>query len=94
MTGNKLSVEVENLRPLHSNTLFGFATRLADQLYEDHNVFRDRVDAALKDAYIKLSAADRKQILKAGRWCVETAPPIIARTHKPGKVKADPLRGL
>ena len=27
-------------------------------------------------------------------WRVETAPPVIAKTHKPGKVKADPLRGL
>ena len=24
----------------------------------------------------------------------ETAPPVIAKVHKPGKVKADPLRGM
>ncbi|BFU91375.1 MAG: hypothetical protein NTAFB01_25620 [Nitrospira sp.] len=67
---------------------------LGDQLFEDHNVFRDRVEAALKNADIKLAAADLKQILKAVSWRVETAPPVIARVHKPGKVKADPLRGL
>jgi type I restriction enzyme M protein len=67
---------------------------LGDTLFEDHNVFRDRVDAALKKADIKLPAADLKQILKAVSWRVETAPPVIAKVHKPGKTKADPLRGL
>src|ERR1019366_3458490 len=60
--------------------------------YEDHNVFRDHVDAALKKADIKLAAADLKQILKAVSWRVEAAPPVIAKVHKPGKARADPLR--
>jgi type I restriction enzyme M protein len=63
-------------------------------LFEDHNVFRDRVDAALKKACLKLPAADLKQILKAVSWRVETAPPVIAKVRKTGKTKADPLRGL
>jgi type I restriction enzyme M protein len=67
---------------------------LGDQPYEDHNVFRDRVNAALKDGGIKLAAADLKQILKAVSWREEAAPPVIAKVHKPGKIKADPLRGL
>ena len=67
---------------------------LGDQLFDDHNVFRGRVDAALKKADIKLAAADLKQILKAVSWRVETAPPVIAKAHKLGKAKADPLRGL
>jgi type I restriction enzyme M protein len=70
---------------------------LGDKLFEDHNVFRDRVDAALSKANVKLAAADLKQILKAVSWRVETAPPVIAKIakiHKPGKTKADPLRGL
>ena len=41
-----------------------------------------------------IAAADWKQILKAVSWRVETAPPVIAKVHKPGKAKADPLRGL
>jgi type I restriction enzyme M protein len=52
------------------------------------------VDAALDKAGLKLPAADLKQILKAVSWRVETAPPVIAKLHKPGKVKADTLRGL
>lgn len=67
---------------------------LGDQLFEDHNVFRVRMDEALKKAGLKLPAADLKLIMKAVSWRVETAPPVIAKTHKPGKVKADPMRGL
>ncbi len=67
---------------------------LGDTLHEDHNIFRNRVDAALKTASLKLSASDLKQILKAVSWRVETAPPVIAKIHKPGKVKADPMYGL
>ena len=43
---------------------------------------------------VELSAADLKQILKAVSWHVETAPPVIAKVHKPGKAKVDPLHGL
>ncbi len=67
---------------------------LGDGLFEDHNIFRDRVDAVLRKAGLKIPAGDLKQILKAVSWRVETAPPVIAKEHKPGKVKADPLRGL
>ena len=67
---------------------------LGDALFEEYNIFRDRVDAALKKADLKLPAADLKQILKAVSWRVETVPPVIAKEHKPDKVKADPLRGL
>jgi type I restriction enzyme M protein len=67
---------------------------LGDKLYEDHNVFRDHVNDALKNTGIKLGAADLKQILKAVSWRVETAPPVIARVSKPGKIKPDPLHGL
>ena len=67
---------------------------LGDALFEDHNLFRIRVDEALKRASIKLAAADLKQIIKAVSWRVDTASPVIAKIHKPGKIKADPLRGL
>jgi type I restriction enzyme M protein len=67
---------------------------LGATLFEDHNLFRDRVGEALKQAGIKLGAADLKQIFKAVSWRDETAPPVIAKVHKPGKATADPLRGL
>jgi type I restriction enzyme M protein len=40
------------------------------------------------------SAADLKLILRAVSWRVETAPPVIAKSHKSGKTKPDPLHGL
>jgi type I restriction enzyme M protein len=67
---------------------------LGDERFEDHNIFRDRVDDALDKLGIKLSAADRKLLLRAVSWRVETAPPVLAKTHKPGKKEADPLHGL
>jgi type I restriction enzyme M protein len=67
---------------------------LGDALFEDHNVFRDLVDGALKKQGAKLPAAELKLILKAVSWRVETAPPVIAKVHKPGKLAADPMLGL
>ncbi len=67
---------------------------LGDAVFEDHNLFRDQVDTALDKLEIKLSAAERKVILRAVSWRVETAPPVIGRIHKPRKTVADPLHGL
>ena len=67
---------------------------LGSDLFEDHNIFRHRVDAALKSADLKVSSADLKLILRAVSWRAEAAPPVIAKVHKSGKTKADTLRGL
>ena len=74
-------------------TAMALRAALGDQLHENYNLFRDRVEAALKQADLKLPAADLKQILKAVSWRVETAPPVIAKVHKPGKAAPDPLHG-
>jgi type I restriction enzyme M protein len=67
---------------------------IGERRFEDHNAFRDAVDAALDKAGIKLPAADRKVILLAASERSEDAPPVIAKVYKPGKQKADPLRGF
>jgi type I restriction enzyme M protein len=67
---------------------------LGEQVYKDHNVFRDAVDAALTKAAIRLTAADLKVILGTVSERSEESPPVIAKVHKPGKAKADPLHGL
>ena len=67
---------------------------VGEGLFADHNIFRSRVEAALKDADLKLPAADLKQLYKAVSWRVEAAPPVISKTYKPGKAKADPLHGM
>jgi type I restriction enzyme M protein len=67
---------------------------IGEQRFEDHNAFRVAVDDALDKAGIKLPAADRKVILLAASERSEGAPPIISKVYKPGKQKADPLRGF
>src|ERR1017187_9318480 len=67
---------------------------IGEKLFEDHNIFRERVDEALAKLKIKFSASDLKLILRAVSWRVETAPPVIGKIHKPGKIKVDPLRGF
>jgi len=66
---------------------------LGGDLFEDHNVFRGAVEAALQKLGRKVATADLKLILRGVSWRVETAPPVIAKVHKPGKVAPDPLRG-
>lgn len=78
--------------------LVGVATKLresiGDTLFEDHNVFRDNVGTVIKEQGMKLPAAELKQVLGAVSWRIETAPPVVAKVHRLGKVKLDPLSGL
>jgi type I restriction enzyme M protein len=66
---------------------------IGDDLFTDHNVFLDAVDAALKELGRKMAAAELKIIVRAVSWREESAPPVIAKVHKPGKATADPLYG-
>jgi type I restriction enzyme M protein len=68
--------------------------RLGGDLFEDHNIFHTQVEAALEKLNRKLSASDLKTLLRAVSWRVETAAPVIAKIHKPGKATADPLHGF
>ena len=65
-----------------------------DELFDDHNEFRSEVQSALKLHGLKLGAADLKLLLRQVSWREESAPPVIARVYKGGKVAADPLHGL
>jgi len=73
---------------------------LGEQVYEDHNDFRRQVDRVLRQEDQKLPATDLKLLLRAVSWRVETAPPVIARTHKAGKgsrgagLVPDPFHGV
>lgn len=78
--------------------LFDTAIRLrevlGDGLFEDYNIFRERVQVTLTEEQIKLSGADLKQLLRTVSWREENAARVIAKVHKPGKATTDPLRGL
>lgn len=66
---------------------------LGGELFEDHNIFRERVDEALEKLKIKLPASDLKLVLRAVSWRVETAPPVVARARPVGRGRPDPLHG-
>ena len=55
---------------------------LGDGVSDDHNEFRTRFDAALKDAGKRISATEKKLIFRAVSWRDETAPPVIAKRVK------------
>ncbi|MDO8681126.1 MAG: class I SAM-dependent DNA methyltransferase [Acidobacteriota bacterium] len=72
----------------------GLRKALGDGVFEDHNEFRRKVDEALESLNITLGGSDLKLLLRVVSWRVESAPPVVAKTHKPGKASPDPLRGL
>ena len=51
---------------------------LGDAVFDDHNIFREKFDAAMKAHGQKPGAADKKTLFKAVSWRDETAPPVIA----------------
>jgi type I restriction enzyme M protein len=67
---------------------------LGGELFPDHNVFREQVNAVLEKLARKLPASDLKTLLRAVSWRDENAPPVLAKVHKHGKLKPDALRGL
>lgn len=65
------------------------------ELFTDHNVFLEAIEKALKAAGRKVAAAELKLIVRAVSWREESASPVIAKLHKPGKgVTANPLYGI
>jgi len=55
---------------------------LGEDIFDDHNQFRARFDAAMKQLDKKPSASDKRIIYKAVSWRDETAPPVIAKRTK------------
>ncbi|WP_254227004.1 type I restriction-modification system subunit M [Burkholderia gladioli] len=55
---------------------------LGDAVFDDHNVFREKFDAAMKARGQKPGAADKKAIFKAVSWRDDTAPPVIIKRIK------------
>ena len=55
---------------------------LGSAMFDDHNAFRSRFDAALKAQGDKLGAPEKKAIYKAVSWRDEAAPPVVAKRSK------------
>jgi type I restriction enzyme M protein len=56
---------------------------IGDKVYMDHNIFRSKFDSTLKQLEIKLTAQDRKLILRTVSERDESAAPVLA--SNPGK---------
>jgi type I restriction enzyme M protein len=80
------------------NRLYKIGLKLADELgsdrFDDHNEFATRVDALLLEWGEKLSAGDRKTLLRGLSWSDVEAPQVIKKVSKPDKVAPDPIHGL
>lgn len=55
---------------------------LGEEVFGDHNLFRERFDAAMKSHGEKPGAADKKAIFKAVSWRDEAAPPVVAKRQR------------
>lgn len=55
---------------------------LGDAVFDDHNLFREKFDAAMKAHGQKPGAADKKAIFKTVSWRDEAAPPVVAKRQK------------
>lgn len=58
-----------------------------DKIYEDFNVFEEKLDKELKKQKIKLAAKDKKDLLSAISWTDPKAAPVIKKTHKDGRIE-------
>ena len=75
--------------------LFETAQRLMVELgeaeFDDFNVFKEQVDAALKTRAIKLSASEKNAILNAVSWYDETAVKVVKKVVKLAGKELDDL---
>ncbi|OQX06576.1 MAG: DNA methylase [Thiothrix lacustris] len=75
--------------------LFETAQRLMAELgeveFDDFNVFKEQVDAALKTRAIKLSASEKNAILNAVSWYDETAVKVLKKVVKLAGKELDDL---
>ncbi|MBI9063877.1 MAG: SAM-dependent DNA methyltransferase [Marinilabiliaceae bacterium] len=76
-------------------TILDVATQLLEAIgtdeYSDFNVFKEKVDAALKEKKIKLSGTEKNAILNAVSWYDETAEKVIKKKQKLSGDKLDQL---
>jgi type I restriction enzyme M protein len=62
---------------------------IGQELYLDFNIFRDQFEAELKSRKLKLSAAEKNQILNAVSWRDDNAEKVIKKVHKLSGDKLD-----
>lgn len=95
ITPKNLKVLLDRKKWQAQRDLMEIAGRLAiaigDEVWTDFNLFSMAVDDAVKDLNLKLSAAEKKQILSAMSWQDETAAKVVKKRYK---LKGDKLGRL
>jgi len=66
-------------------------TSIGQDLFDDFNIFKTKVDGDLKARKVKLAAAHKNQILNAVSWRDEGAVKVIKKLHKLTGSKLDDL---
>ena len=66
---------------------------IGEDVFDDHNAFRERIDAVLKRNGTKTTKTERNAIWEAMSWRDEEATRVVKKVHKRG-TEPDPLRGL
>jgi type I restriction enzyme M protein len=68
----------------HTKTL---AETFGDKLFDDFNVFEEKLDKELKKQNLKLAAKDKKDLLSAVSWTDPKAAAVIKKKHKDGTIE-------
>lgn len=66
---------------------------IGEEVFDDHNVFRKRVDEVLRQKELRPAAAEKKKVLDSVSWRDEGAARVVRKVYKRG-TNADPLRGM
>lgn len=64
---------------------------IGTEVFNDFNLFSDKVNAIFKEKKIKLSSSEKNQIMAAVSWYDETAEKVIKKKQKLSGDKLDPL---
>lgn len=72
----------------HATTLM---TAIGSDTYNDFNIFKDKVDAILKEQKIKLTSSEKNAILNAVSWYDATAEKVVKGTTKLAGEKLEKL---
>lgn len=77
-----LSKELWLKHKLLFSTAMTLKAEIGDQIFDDFNQFKQKVDSVLKQKQLKLSNSEKNQILTAVSWYDENAQKVIKKTSK------------
>ncbi len=63
---------------------------IGSTVFNDFNIFKEKVEKAIKEANLAISKSEAKVIIDAISWRDETAAPIIKKKYKDGRIEYEP----